>query len=326
MRAGLGGAGTGRASARASGRVDLGRGVLPRRWPAVTGVGLAGSSVPGLAASWPETKIVSATSDHIVLTVTVPPYALESVEAEGRIYTRITGSGLRALRARGPAGPSGHPGAGCPSAGSRAAACLGGTLRGEPSRWRAGGPRREPRGLSPDRAHRRGDAPTSSTPRMNPSTARPRRSRPRTSGLTDRGRLRHQEVVKVLVAPFTYEPAREEVAVVTGFTDRALPSRMETPARQAGDRADRRRLRWGLPRSRGQPRAGHGVARGRKADAPHPGRPGGREPEGQDRDRPHRLPLAFLRCPRRPGLPVGRGDRRDHGLSRCLHRGGIGHT
>jgi hypothetical protein len=179
--------------------------------------GIVAFAVPGLAASSPVAKIVSATSDRIVLTVAVPPYDLETVEAEGRVYTRIMGSGLAPFARGGQPDLPVIP-----------------VLVALP-------PGAEPRLVSVERS----GATYLDGVRVVPveSFPPPRQSERVESEfadfvyaendsiygaaapfpaedvwLADRGKLRHQEVVKVLVAPFTYEPARERVAVVAAFT------------------------------------------------------------------------------------------------------------
>ena len=184
---------------------------------AVVVIGLIGLAAEGLAASRPEAGIVSATDERIVLTVKVPPYALERVEAEGRVYTRITGSGF------GPFAREGQPDlpvipvlvALPPGAEPR----LVSVERSGPSYVDGvrvvpvesfGGPRESQRaeGALADFVYAENESIY--------GVAAPFPARD--VWLADRGKLRHQEVVKVIVAPFTYQPALERVAVFTEFT------------------------------------------------------------------------------------------------------------
>jgi hypothetical protein len=202
---------------------------------ALAGV-LAGAAAGG-ALTWPETKIVSESQSEIVIEVGVPDYSLEPVEAEGKAYTRITGTGfVRFAREGEPDLPSIPVLLAVPPAGEPVITSV--------ERWDQTSieglrpapverPAERPRGLGdglgvglgpggdPGGYLGSGGSQPGFAEWVLEEDARifdggdvfPRES----VWLADRGTLRRQEVVKVVVAPFIYRPAESRVDVTRRF-------------------------------------------------------------------------------------------------------------
>jgi hypothetical protein len=192
----------------------IGPGAVVRVALAVLGMLL----VAGLAwsASWPRTEIVSETADRIVLSVTVPPYSLETVEANGRTYTRIMGLGLV------PFAQEGQPD--LPVIPVLLAVPPGGNARlvavERSDQTRLEDVRVVPVESFQERheSERRPDDFANYVYAEDETIYGARVAFPsRDVWLADRGRLRHQDVVKVVLAPFVYEPVGQAVAVTRNF-------------------------------------------------------------------------------------------------------------
>jgi hypothetical protein len=188
---------------------------------ALVGMGAAGSSAA--SSPWPSPQILSQSSAEIVFTVKVPPYSLDTLSVGGVTYTKIKGPGFAPFAAEGqPNLPVLSFVVAVPAGG--AARLVSAERSGETT---LEGVRIVPveRAVGPGEGSREGgeDAPrfaefayTEEDSIYGAGLIFPSQS----VWLTDPGRMRRQDVVRVMVAPFRYEPATGRVFVARQFTVR----------------------------------------------------------------------------------------------------------
>ncbi len=211
---------------RKLGELEYGNeGRLMRRWrpfvrPAVVAAGisvvfalalLAWGSVR--AASWPTPQVISQSQDEIVFSVRVPGYSLEPVLADGKTYTNIIAQGLV------PFAGEGEPN--LPVIAVLLALPPGGNARLVSFEKSDETTLEGVRIVPVERVEARGEGVEKFANYVYAEKESVYAGRSVFPGevvwLGQKGRMRHQDVVRVFIAPFRYEPGRERVLVAREF-------------------------------------------------------------------------------------------------------------